>query len=142
MATAQDKPLINLLQHFGFSAGGQCHCGCGETTGPSAYFRPGHDAKLDAELKRIIRSHLRQTGQENTGTLLTTFIVATSDGSQHTHEYLYGDVRTGVAESDNFFAECKTALSGGTGILTLNNPRVVYTIPHIVAFGMRQEETP
>ena len=141
MLNARDRPLINLLEHFGFNAGGPCHCGCGEGTGPRAYFRQGHDARLDAELKEIIRSHLRQTEQENTGTLLTTFIVGTSDGSQHIHEYLYDDVRTGVAESDKFFAECMTTLSGGTGILMLNNPMVVYTIPHIVAFGMRQEET-
>ena len=141
MSTDHDKPLINLLRHLGFSAGGPCHCGCGEVTGPRAYFRPGHDAKLDAELRRVIRSHLRQTEQENTGTLLTTFIVGTSEGSQHTHEYLYDDVHTGAAESDKFFAECITTLSGGTGILMLDNPKVVYIIPHIVAFGMRQEET-
>ena len=56
MVNPQNRPLINLLEHLGFQAHGECYCGCRNATNKGRYFRPGHDRRLDVALQQFIRS--------------------------------------------------------------------------------------
>jgi hypothetical protein len=51
-----DGPQPVRLDKPALPSGRTCECECGETVGPKARFRPGHDAKLKSRLVDLARA--------------------------------------------------------------------------------------